>query len=315
MIAQIMIFPATRNDSDLVNESLSGNRGRGGRAAVGNWPRLNLKGTNMKKSLILLIVACGVIAGAVVYLNRSKSSPAPVPVADSTPAPDAPPTEKILAAKPEPPAAPPTSAPAPMTAVAPAAVETKLSAPTNAISKAVDALLSANGGKHEMFEQFRKEGQLDAVIAELQQRAAANPTDPEIPTTLGEALLNKVKGLHDAGDADQNEIGILAMQADQNFNAALKIDPKNWEAQFVKSASMVYWPADPQRDAGVVQRLSSLIDQQEGMPSQPEFAHTYVVLGNQYQKMGKLDEAMATWQLGAQKFPADPELQKKTSGR
>ena len=166
-----------------------------------------------------------------------------------------------------------------------------------------------------MFEQLRKNGQLDAVISELQKRAAANPNDPEIPTTLGEAMLNKVKGLHDAGDADVNEMGILAMQADQSFNAALKIDPKNWEAQFVKYSSMYYWPASPERDANVAQQLSSLIDQQEGMPSQPQFANTYVVLGNQYQKMGKTDEAMATWQLGAQKFPGDPTLQKKISGQ
>jgi TolA-binding protein len=51
------------------------------------------------------------------------------------------------------------------------------------------------------------------------------------------------------------------------------------------------------------------------MPSQPAFAQTYVVLGNEYQKMGKSDEAMATWQLGAQKFPGDPTLQKKISGQ
>jgi cytochrome c-type biogenesis protein CcmH/NrfG len=270
----------------------------------------------MKISVILLIVACGVIAGTVVYLNRAKTAPAPVPVAESTPATGEPPAEKILVPKPEAPSAAPTNAtvPAPI-AAAPAVVDTNATAPTNAISQTVDALLAARGRKHEMFEQLRKDGQLDSVIAELQKRAAANPTDPEIPTTLGEAMLNKVKGLHDAGDADVNEMGILAMQADQSFNAALKIDPKNWEAQFVKYSSMYYWPASPERDANVAQQLSSLIDQQEGMPSQPQFANTYVVLGNQYQKMGKPDEAMATWQLGAQKFPGDPTLQQKIGGR
>jgi hypothetical protein len=52
------------------------------------------------------------------------------------------------------------------------------------------------------------------------------------------------------------------------------------------------------------------------MPSQPEaFAQTYLALGNQYQKMGKTQEAMATWQLGAQKFPSDPALQNKIRGQ
>ncbi|HEY2082023.1 MAG TPA: hypothetical protein VGI88_04515, partial [Verrucomicrobiae bacterium] len=286
-----------------------------GRAAAANSLTLNLKATNMKKSIVLLIVACGVIAAGVVYLNRPKTSPVPAPTAEATPPPAEAPAEKILVAKPEAPAplVSNTALPVPI-AAAPGVVETNTTA-TNAISKTVDALLSAHGSKHDMFEQLRKDGQLDAVIAELQQRVATNSGDPEIPTTLGEAQLNKLRALHDAGDTDQNDMGILAMQADQNFNAALKVDPQNWEAQFVKYSSMTYWPADPTRDAGTVQHLSSLIDQQEGMPSQPAFAQTYVVLGNEYQKMGKSDEAMATWQLGAQKFPGDPTLQKKISGQ
>ena len=82
----------------------------------------------MKTSVILLIVACGVIAGTVVYLNRAKTAPAPAPVAESTPAPAEPPTEKILVPKPESPAAQPTNAivPAPI-AAAPAVAETNAS--------------------------------------------------------------------------------------------------------------------------------------------------------------------------------------------
>ncbi len=123
---------------------------------------------------------------------------------------------------------------------------------------------------------------MDQAIDELKQRVAANPNDPEIPTTLGEAQLNKVRAIKEAG-GDLNDMGILAMQADQSFNAALKIDPQNWEAQFMKSSSMYYWPADPARDNDVVQRLSGLVDQQETMTPQPQFAQTYLVLGNEYQ--------------------------------
>ena len=165
-----------------------------------------------------------------------------------------------------------------------------------------------------MFQQLVQSGQIDQAIAELKQRAADNPNDPEIPTTLGEAQLNKVKALHDTG-GDYNEMGILAMQADQSFNAALKIDPQNWEAQFVKNSSMYYWPANPQVDNQVVQQLSSLIDQQETMSSRPDFAQTYTLLGNEYQKIGQPDKAMATWQLGAQKFPSDSMLQQKINGQ
>jgi hypothetical protein len=65
----------------------------------------------------------------------------------------------------------------------------------------------------------------------------------------------------------------------------------------------------------VVQRLSNLIDQQETMASQPQFVQTYVVLGNEYQKIGQPEKAVATWQLGLTKFPNDPGLLKKINGQ
>ena len=200
----------------------------------------------------------------------------------------------------------------------PVANEARPGDATNSIGKAVDVLLSAkNGGqKHTLFQQLAQSGELDQVIAELQQRAKDNPNNPEIPTTLGEALLNKVRATLAANDGQSSDdIRIMAVQADQSFNAALKIDPQNWEAQFVKAAAMERWPASPQMDNDVVQRLSNLVDQQETMPSQPEFAQTYVVLGNEFQKIGQPDKAKATWLLGAQKFPNDPTLQQKINGQ
>jgi cytochrome c-type biogenesis protein CcmH/NrfG len=270
----------------------------------------------MKTSVIVFIIACGVIAGAVVYLNRQKAPPTPALVADSAPQPsEQAPPENIPVPKP-PTTTMKASETAPVAVAAPAVEETKSNDTTNSISKAVDALLAARSAaeKHTLFLQLAKDGQLDQVIAELKERAAANPNDPEIPTTLGEALLNKLRAAREAGDTDINDTGILAMQADQSFNAALKIDPKNWEANFVKAASQYYWPANPQMDNDVVQRLAGLIDQQETMPQEPEFVQPYIVLGNEYEKLGQHAEAVATWQLGAQKFPGNPDLQKLIAG-
>lgn len=264
------------------------------------------------------VVFCGVIACAIVYLDKQKSSAPPAPVAESAssqPAPPAP--EKIAAPKAESPQTIPAAGePVKVAAAAPIVSEMKSDDSTNFIHKSVDALLSAKTGaqKHDLFQQLVKSGQIDAATAELKQRATDNPNDPGIPTTLGEAQLNKLRALRDAG-GDPNDIGILAMQADQSFNAALKIDPSNWEAQFVKASSMYYWPADATRDNDVVQRLSSLIDQQETMTPNSAFAQTYLVLGNEYQKIGQPDKAAATWQLGLTKFPNDPALQKKISGQ
>jgi hypothetical protein len=39
------------------------------------------------------------------------------------------------------------------------------------------------------------------------------------------------------------------------------------------------------------------------------------VLGNEYQKIGQPEKAVATWQLGLTKFPNDPTLLKKINGQ
>lgn len=263
----------------------------------------------MKKIIIPLLCLCVGVVGSSLYFKSQKS---PLPVAAPTP------TAPMVSATPEPcePSsivARPAPAPAGEAGTPPPVASTTPSDPESeavtAFRKTIDLLLTPQyaAQKQELFDRLRTSGQIDAAITELQRRAKETPGDANIHTTLGEAMLNKVRLLHETG-ADINEQGILAMQADQTFNAALKIDPKNWEAQFVKYSTMYYWPAELQRDAEVAQRLSSLIDQQEALPAQPQFAQTYVVLGNQYQKMGKPEFAEATWRLGRAKFPNDAAL-------
>jgi tetratricopeptide (TPR) repeat protein len=267
----------------------------------------------MKTFVVTLLIVCIVAtAGTIIYLDRQKVPAAPAPVVEASLEQTQP--GKIVAPKPELSRAISESPDEPGPArVAPLpANETQPDNSTNSIHKLVDALLSAKKQKQALFEQLAKSGQLDQAIAELKQRMADSPNDPEIPTTLGEAQLNEVRAIHDAG-GDTDQMGILAMQADQNFNAALKIDPSNWEAQFVKADSMFYWPSSAGQDNNVVQSLSSLIDQQETMTPQSEFAQTYVVLGDEYQKIGQPDKAVATWQLGLTKFPDNSMLQKKIS--
>jgi cytochrome c-type biogenesis protein CcmH/NrfG len=271
----------------------------------------------MKKSLILIVVAAAVVAGAIVLLNQ-KAPPPPVQTLEATPTPSEPLTQEIATAPkppqaPAPVVAPPTPAPEPVAIAAAAVAENPPSDATYSIHKIVDALLTARSNKHALFQQLNKE-QLEGVITDLQQRALADPKNAGIPTTLGEAQLNLVRVLHAAG-ADEDQVGILAMQADQSFKAALKIDPKNWEAQYVKASTVFYWPANEARDNDAAQMLAHLIDQQETMPTHPEFAMTYLALGNQYQKMGKIAEAYATWKLGLDRFPTDPQLRQKLAGQ
>ena len=64
----------------------------------------------------------------------------------------------------------------------------------------------------------------------------------------------------------------------------------------------------------VIDQFTQLINQQDAQPSQPQFAKTYVLLGDQYQKLGQNDYALATWQAGAQLFPGDKTLRKRLAG-
>jgi tetratricopeptide (TPR) repeat protein len=181
-----------------------------------------------------------------------------------------------------------------------------------AVANAIDRLTSPQASldeKQALWDQLRKAGELDDTIAGLKQLAADHPGDATIPTALGEAEIAKLRSVLESG-GDQNEVGILGMQADQDFSQALKIDPGNWEAQFDKASSLAHWPLELNRGPEVIQRLSSLVTQQETMPPKPEFAQTYILLGQQYQAAGQADQAVHAWQQGAAKFPFDPTLQK-----
>jgi tetratricopeptide (TPR) repeat protein len=269
----------------------------------------------MKTFIVTLASICIIAAtGTIVYRNLHKAPPVPAPATAASPdlTTNETPPEQSIPPKPE--AARTASGNAdepgqvPVTNAAPDNV--KPAGTESALSQAVDTLISAQtsfSDRKALLKQLKDAGELDQAIADLKQREAGNPNDPEIPTALGEALMNKfpVK--------DFNDAAMFGVQIDQSFDAALKLDPANWEAQFYKADSMSYWPAVAgDKGPELIQRLSGLIDQQETMPPQPQFAQTYVLLGEQYQKAGQSDQAQATWQLGLARFPNDPTLRQKT---
>jgi cytochrome c-type biogenesis protein CcmH/NrfG len=179
-------------------------------------------------------------------------------------------------------------------------------------NRAIDALLSSRSSyqeKQTTWKQLQDAGGLDQTIAALKAGMANHPNNAAYPAELGVAYINKVMTAKKSGN--YNDIAILGMQADQSFDAALKLDPSNWEAQYYKAASLAYWPPEMNKGPEVIQRLSNLIDQQETMPPQPQFAQIYVLLGEQYQKAGQSDNAIQTWRRGAAQFPDDPALRNK----
>jgi tetratricopeptide (TPR) repeat protein len=280
----------------------------------------------MKTSLVVVsFVGIGLVVGTAVHLRARKAPPNQTPVVD--PASD---TQFTRPARLDVPSGDPVQA-LPQQADQPAQVATAISAsstaagdavtnstpPRTPFGQAMDTLVSPQASfeqKQAAWRQLREAGQLDQAIEALKQGAEENPASAAYPAALGQAQLQKADVLsHNAGTI--SEMGILGMQADQNFDAALKRDPADWEAQFFKAVAMSYWPLELNKGDEVIQRLSRLIDQQETMTLQPQFAQTYVVLGDQYRKMGKPDYAAATWLIGAQKFPGNAVLRQRIDGK
>lgn len=270
----------------------------------------------MKSFTINLAMLCtaAFVGGAIVYWNEQKTPPVAAPVAASPAAPTEPAPEEIVAAKPVQPRrmAAPAAEATPVPVTNSALNDVKPDSAASALSQTVDTLISPQtsfSDRQALWKQLKSAGQLDQAIAELKQRAAGASDDAEIPTALGEAYLHKFPV------QDYNESAILGMEVDQSFNAALKIDPANWEAQYFKADAMSYWPMEMNKAPEVIQALSSLIDQQQTMQAQPQFAQTYALLGDEYQKTGQPDYARQTWRLGLAQFPQDPVLQQKFANR
>lgn len=174
----------------------------------------------------------------------------------------------------------------------------------------VDVLVSTEATyqqKREAWKQLREAGKLDQAIAELEQRTANDPRSAQYPAALGQAYLQKCGAVKDV-----REQGILAMQADKVFDQALSLDPSNWEARFHKAVALSYWPPMLNKGYEVIQHFQTLIQQQENQPQQqPQFAETYAWLGDQYQRVGRTDDAQATWKRGSVLFPTDEKLRSK----
>ena len=207
-----------------------------------------------------------------------------------------------------------TSTPSEVSAV-PTAHSSSVDEAGLALAASLDTLTSPQSTfsqKRAVLEQLRKGGHLDEAIATLKQLAAQSPNDAAIPTALGEAEIGQIQTLYENGAGPMsNDVAILGLQADQNFTAALALDPTNWEAQFEKAASMAHWPPMLNKGPEVIQRLSALVTQQEAATvSQPEFAQTYAVLAEQYRTSGQPAQAVQILQQGLGHFPLSSTLQR-----
>ena len=266
------------------------------------------------KQLIYAILGVAVIGSGIVFSASRQKNPVVPPAPARTESATSPATEN------NPPAHPPVATPVPAQPVSadtgdsrPAVVasttETGARTVDADIKQAIDSLLSkqlTHEQRRDILKKLNESGKLGQAIAELEQQAASDPSNAAYPTALGQAYLEQAATTQDVPDK-----AILAMQAVKSFDAALSLDPSNWEAAFTKAAVMSHYPVELNQGQAVIDQFTQLINQQEAQPSQPQFAQTYVLLGDQYQKLGRNNYALATWQAGAQLFPSDKTLQKR----
>jgi hypothetical protein len=197
----------------------------------------------------------------------------------------------------------------PQSAVTPSAPTNPARASEITFNQALENIVSpraSHAQKEAAWKQLRESGKLDQTITELEERATSNTGVVEYPAALGQAYLHKCATIQDV-----REQGILAMKADQVFDAALNLDPNNWEARFSKAVAMSFWPTQMNRGTEVLRHFVTLVEQQETQTPQPHFAQTYARLGDEYQKYGHADYAKQVWQRGATLFPEDLELRLK----
>jgi tetratricopeptide (TPR) repeat protein len=180
----------------------------------------------------------------------------------------------------------------------------------SAVKQAIDSLLSGqltHEQRRDMLKKLVESGKIDEAISKLQQQAANNPNNAELQTALGQAYIEQAAAMKDFSP----DKGILVMQAMKSFDTALNDDSANWEARFTRTAVMSHYPAEMNKGQEVIDQFTQLINQQETQTPQPQFVKTSVLLGDQYQKLGQNDYALATWQAGAQLFPGDKTLRKR----
>jgi hypothetical protein len=175
--------------------------------------------------------------------------------------------------------------------------------------EAVAALLGGEldeAAREALWQRVREAGLLDEVLAVYEARAKANPNDPAMQLQWGEACLQKIFEVGSGPLA-----GVWADKADNAFDAALALDDHHWEARFTKAVSLSFWPPIFGKQPEAIAQFQTLLSQQAGQPKSPQFAQTYVMLGNLYAQQGKADQAQATWTAGLAEYPGDAELLSK----
>jgi tetratricopeptide (TPR) repeat protein len=175
-------------------------------------------------------------------------------------------------------------------------------------SAAIDSLKSCIASAEEK-RQDDALAAADAAWSRLDAWHAAEPDDPEPLVAEAQVLLQCRLPF-----APFMEQGALSAKAGEILRSALALDPAHWEARFILGVNYFHNPEFMGLTDDAIVEFETLIAQQGERADHSGMAAPYVYLGDLYARVGRPDDARATWERGAALFPDDAELSQRLSG-
>jgi tetratricopeptide (TPR) repeat protein len=177
----------------------------------------------------------------------------------------------------------------------------------------IDALLAAiregkipDGELFPFFQKAKDLGVLDQALAEMEKYAAAHAEDADTQVDLAGAYISKLMAVPEG-----MERGAWAGKSLAACEAALKINPEHWSAQFMKGMNLSQWPAFLGKQPEAIKTFEKLVEQQERSPADPKFAQTYYQLGNTWRAAGNLEKARSAFARGLELYPDNKQLREQ----
>ena len=153
------------------------------------------------------------------------------------------------------------------------------------------------------WDSIRNSPAFTQALRELEQEVSRNPNDATQRKDLAKMYLMKLLTL-----PDSPEKGIWANKAEQQWNAALELDPKDWEARKHIAVSLSQYPTFLNRQDDAIEHYEKLIELQSAQPEQPAFQNSYLELANLYLNKGDRPSARQTLDEGLALHPGSARL-------
>lgn len=146
--------------------------------------------------------------------------------------------------------------------------------------------------------------------AEAAYRAAiaAHPDSADAHAGLGRTISQC--GLPHAG---MTTIMTMVETSSAALEKALQLDPTHWSARFTLALNNYHMPAFLGRMPKAVAELETLLGQQGSRADRPEYAQTYLYLGDAYRKLGRTSNARVMYAAGVRLFPQHEALRARAA--